>query len=108
MGYRIMALLLACFMVTGFSWGRKAKDETKKEEKKSSYSSYSSEKQTTSRSAVKKPVRSGAPAEDVDFPKELIGSLAKGSEQERKARIESLKRLSAALSQMNRESQSAE
>ena len=51
------------------------------------------------------PQTTAAPAAPGQFPTKLISQLAAGDEATRKARMESLKRLSLALSQMNAQKQ---
>lgn len=106
MGYRIISILLVAFMVTGFSWGRKKEDEQPVKSTTQKYTSTSSSS-TMSKTAKQNASTAAAPA-DGEFPSELIGALAKGNEQERRARIESLKRLSTALSDMKKKSAEGE
>lgn len=104
MGYRIISILLVAFMVTGFSWGRKKEEEPVK---KTATQKYTTSSSSATSKASAKTASTAAPAEG-EFPSELIGALAKGNEQERQARIESLKRLSQALSDMKKKSAEGE
>lgn len=105
MKYRILSIVMIAFLATGFSWGRK--DDSKESEVKQTKSTTYTSSASTSRYTSSTSTAAAAPASG-EFPTELIGALAKGSEAERQARIESLKRLSKALSDMKQKSAEGE
>ncbi len=104
MGYRVLTVLMITFLVTGFGWGKKEETTKKKTEQSSSYvatpaskpSSASSTTSSTNSYKAQSTVSSG----EEQFPTGLISTIASGDEDTRKARIDSLKRLSQALSEM--------
>jgi len=106
MRYRIVSLVLIAFMATGFSWGSK---KEKKVEPEPSYRTSAPKSSSASKTATSAPrAATAVPADTEEFPSELIGALAKGNEEERQARIASLKRLSVALSEMKQKNAASE
>lgn len=127
MANKMIALILTGFLFSGFSWGKAEESTTDANSGSSpayssaadtsdrrtmdSYSSKAMSEQDTDSENLVSPKRenrasdtkmttpTAAPAGA--FPSALISSLASGDEKERKARIESLRRLSQAMSQMN-------
>ena len=111
---RVMALFMAVLLLSGFSWGRSeeegqpAKAQTKSQAayggtaapRKSDYSSMPVKTQQSQ-------VTAQAGAAQGQFPTQLLSSLASGDEEVRRARIESLRRLSEAMSKMNARQQPA-
>ncbi len=102
MGYRVLTVLMITFLVTGFGWGKKEETTKKKNEQSSSYVATPASKpsfvsSTPSYNAQSQSVVSSG---EEQFPTELISTIASGDEDTRKARIDSLKRLSQALSEM--------
>ena len=118
---RVLAVLLVSSLTVGFAWGGRDEEKATEEvsEAKSAVGSgYSDAKSKTQQAvgsaksaaspASKAPVRAATPAPaNQEFPTELLGQLASGDEETRRARMESLKRLSQALSQMNERSEAA-
>lgn len=130
MKYHVVALVLIATMSMGFSFGSKkekkstasAQVQQTKTEAKAQVQSAS----TAAKTEVKKAVEpyassmgaqkaspksaaasSAAAAGSEQFPSDLVSQLASGDEKARKARMESLRRLSQALGQMNKTGQTA-
>lgn len=130
MATNMIALVLTAFLVSGFSWGRTETADSQNNGsslESTSKSSYNTRNTATAQSPTRSPSPRKAvndriantsyksspqsPAPDAAagaFPTALISSLASGDEEERQARIESLRRLSQAMSKMRAQNAGAE
>ncbi|MBU3759925.1 MAG: hypothetical protein FGM27_08365 [Candidatus Omnitrophica bacterium] len=116
MKYQVLAVALMAALSLGFSFGSKKEekndqaDQVRTAASAAVDSSVDSAKRKASgyetsaapRKAAK--LNPSAPSGE-NFPTELVSQLATGDEASRKARMESLKRLSKALGQMNKNGQ---
>jgi len=132
MATKMIALVAAAFLISGFSWGRTESTDSQNSsggtpassstssntyDSSSSYGQTQTPVQTQAPAAVSRKSRRSQGAETSSaapsnpstvtasapagaFPTSLISSLASGDEEERRARIESLRRLSQAMGKM--------
>lgn len=127
MFHKVCALMIIVMMLSGFSWGRK---ESKKKEVPQAVSQEAPKEETaqetewgynywedTPENAEEKPeaeevkesdeALASRPAAEVnpaadEIPAKMIKALASGTDEQRRARVESLRRLSAALQSLNK------
>lgn len=116
MKYQVLGLILIASMTMGFSFGAKKEKNTSTssaaaaktqaavdqagQSVKKAVDNYGS-KTTASSAPAPKASANQPTAASEEFPTELVSQLAAGDEATRKARMESLRRLSQALGQMN-------
>lgn len=123
MKYQVIGLVLIASMTMGFSFGAKKEKNTSTsapaaktqaavdqagQSAKKAVDTYGSKTTAPAAPAVKatskatsKAAANQPTAASEEFPTELVSQLAAGDEATRKARMESLRRLSQALGQMN-------